>query len=195
MAEVINLGSIQAPYWENTVTLKANEILKIDYATDSFHLLDVSDNSALRVSFGGSMIETPFTAGMGYQVPTPFQFVQLHNVSNSTITAHFAVGIGKIRDSRLTVSGNVNTIISGNTGFSVVSAGTLTGAHSHGIPANSEVSFMVTSGNITLTANYGNITISGMVLSAGETWQTTIATSGTIAVTGTGTYNYAIGSY
>lgn len=195
MTQAINLGSSQAPYWEFTKVLAAHEIWKLDYVTDSFHLLDVSAQNALKVSFGGSMIETPFSAGMGYRLNEPVQFVQLHNESASSITVHFVVGIGNIRDDRLTVTGNVNTVINGNTGFSTINAGTATGAHNYSVPANSEVSLMVSAGSITVNYSAGNIAVTNMILSAGETWQTNIATSGTLAVTGSGTFNYQIGSY
>lgn len=193
--QIINLGSTQAPYWEFTKTLKAGEIWKLDYVTDSFHLLDVSALNALFVSFGGSMIETPFSAGMGYKLTEPVQFIQLYNRSAGAITVHFAVGIGNIRDDRLTISGNVNTVINGNTGFSTISAGSATGAHNYTVPANSQVSLMVTNDSITVNYNSGNVAISNMVLPDGAIWQTTIATAGTLAITGNGSYNYEIGSY
>lgn len=191
----INLGSTQAPYWEFTKTLAAGEIWKLDYVTDSFHLLEVSALNALFVSFGGSMIETPFSAGMGYKLTEPVQFIQLYNRSAGAITVHFAVGIGNIRDDRLTISGNVNTVINGNTGFSKITAGSATGAHNYTVPANSEVSLMVTGNSITVNYSAGNVAITNMVLPEGSTWQTTIATAGTLAITGTGSYNYQIGSY
>ena len=195
MVQTINLGSSQAPYWEFTKTLAAHEVWKLDYVTDSFHLLKVSAQNALKVSFGGSMIETPFSAGMGYRLTEPVQFIQLHNESASAITVHFVVGIGNIRDDRLTVTGNVNTVINGNSGFSTVTAGSATGAHNYTVPANSEVSLMVTQDSITVNYSAGNIAITNMVLPEGSTWQTTLATSGTLAITGTGSYNYQIGSY
>lgn len=193
--QIINLGSTQAPYWEYTKVLAAGEIWKLDYVTDSFHLLEVSTANVLKVSFGGSMIETPFSAGMGYKLTEPVQFVQLYNTSNSSLTVKFAVGIGNIRDDRLTISGNVNVILNGNTGFSTISAGSATGAHNYTVPANCEVCLMVSQGSITVNYSAGNIAITNMVLSEGETWETTIATAGTLAITGSGTYNYQLGSY
>lgn len=195
MSELINLGSTQAPYWEYTKTLKAGEIWKIDYVTDSFHLLEVSQQDALKVSFGGSMIDTPFSAGMGYKLTQPVQFVQFHNTSNSALTIRFAVGIGNIRDDRLIVTGKVETVISGNNGFATLTAGSATGAHNYSVPANSQICLMVTQGNITVNYSAGNIAITNMVLPEGSTWDVWVKTDGTLAITGSGSFNYQIGSY
>lgn len=196
MAQTINLGSSQAPYWEYEKELDANEIWKLDYVTDSFHLLSTTTDNAVRVSFGGSMIETPFSAGMGYKLTEPVQFIQLQNITGSPVTVRFAVGVGNIRDDRLTVSGSVSTNITGAAGYSKMTAGTTSGNATFAYGSNADISFMATSGNITLNLTAGNISITGLTLPEGATWHTKLATAGTISVTATGaTFNYCIAEY
>ena len=190
MAQIINLGSTQAPYWERTVTIPAGEIFTLDYVTDSFHLLDVSTPDSVRVSFGGSMIETPFTSGMGYKLTEPVQFIQLQNITNSAVTAHFAVGIGNISDSRLTVSGTVFTLPA--SGFNTYTATSDTGASTTSYPANAQIDVICTSGSITLDNAAG---VSGLVLTAGMAWSVFLANAGTLTISGTGSYNISVGSY
>lgn len=190
MAQAINLGSSQAPYWERTVTIPAGEIWKLDYVTDTFNLLDVSTPNGIVVSFGGSMIETPFTAGMGYKLNEPVQFIQLQNVTNSSVTVTFAVGIGSIQDNRLTVSGTVFTQPA--SGFNTYTATSDTGASTTSYPANAQIDVICTSGTITLDNAAG---VSGLVLTAGMAWSVFLANAGTLTISGTGSYNISVGSY
>ena len=199
MAQAINLGSSQAPYWEYEKTLAANEVWKLDYVTDSFHLLSSSVNNAVRVSFGGSMIETPFTAGMGYRLNEPVQYIQLQNVTSSPVTVRFAVGIGAIRDDRLTVSGAVfvqtDTGVSLATrpmGFATYTATSGTGASSLPYVANTQIDVLCTSGTITLDNAAG---ITALVLSAGQSWSACLGVAGTLSITGTGSWNISAGSW
>lgn len=196
MVEVINLGSTQAPYWEYTKTLAPNEHFKLNYVTDCFHLLEVSAPDVLKVSFGGTMIQTPFTAGIGYRLNEPVEFVELWNTSNNNLTVKFAVGIGDIKDSRLTVSGTVNNNIVGFNGYTKVTAGTSTASTSYTYGANADISFMVTAGDITINISAGNIAVNNLNLPEGSSWNIKLATAGTITVTSnSGTYNYQIAEF
>ena len=193
MVELINLGSTQAPYWEFTKTLQPNEHYKHNYVTDSFQLLDVSDANALRVSFGGSIIETYFTAGMGYRMTQPVEFVELWNDSANAITVHFVVGIGEIKDNRLTVSG---TVITQSNGWRVATGGTSTATQSLTV-GNGLFDIMVTAGSVTVNITGTNYNISGLVLPEGASWNINLLDSATAVVTPAAgsSYNYMICQY
>lgn len=199
MAQNINLGSSQAPYWEFTKTLAANEIWKLDYVTDSFHLLSTTVDNAVRVSFGGSMIETPFSAGMGYKLTEPVEFIQLQNVTGSPVTVHFAVGIGNIRDDRLTVAGTV-FVQTGNgesvdtkpAPFKTFTATSGTGGTTLPYAAGNQIDVVCTSGSITLDNAAG---ITALVLNDGQTFSVCLANAGTLTVTGSGSWNISCGGW
>lgn len=186
--QTINLGSTQAPYWEFTKTLAANEHYKLDYVTDSFQLLEVSTPNVLKVNFGGTVIQTPFTAGMGYRLTEPVQFVELWNDSANSLTVHFVVGIGDIKDNRLTVSG---TVITQKTGFSTITGGTESTTQTY-TAGNGEFSLLVTAGSVSVSVTGGNYNISGLVLPEGSSWKMEVAESATVVVTpaASSTFNY-----
>ena len=103
----INLGSVQSPYLEQIITLPAGAVQKFDYVHNCFSLLDSTDK--LNLTFGGAAVESVFTSGMYYELDKPVPYVTLYNRNASPITIHFALGIGVIKDNRLTVSGTVTT--------------------------------------------------------------------------------------
>ena len=193
VAQIINLGSTQAPYWELTETLAAGERRKINYVTDSFHLLDVSAPNALKVSFGGSMIDTPFTSGLGYHLTEPVEFIELYNASGASLTVHFAIGIGDIKDNRLTVSGTVLTQL---VGYSKLIGGTKSTTETF-TAGNGMFDIMVTAGSVTISVTGGNYNVSGMVLPEGASWNVDLSDSASITVTpaASSTYNYTIAQY
>lgn len=105
----INTGSVWAPYQEFTYTIPAGSYHQVNYVTDNFVLLEVSANGALEINFGGAMNQTNFTAGIQYRLTEPVAFVQLHNKSDSILTVHFALGVGEVKDNRLSLVGQINT--------------------------------------------------------------------------------------
>lgn len=116
---VINTGSVWAPYQEFTRTIPAGSYDRINYVTDNFVLLEVSANNALEVNFGGAVNQTNFTAGIQYKLTEPVPYIQLHNASNSPLVVHFAVGVGDVRDNRLTLANSQLTISETYTSFQV----------------------------------------------------------------------------
>lgn len=198
MAGNINLGSVQAPYWEQTIMLNPHERRKIEYVTDNFQLISASLPNALRVNFGGSMIDTPFRAGMGYRLPKPVQFVEIWNDNDVDLTVDFVLGIGQIQDNRLNVSGQVDTIATPR-GFSAIKGGksSTSSTFAQNIPANSLVAVSCISGeiNVEVTSN-GYV---GLInLSPGNSFEIPLASSGVlgvISVNGTAEFNWLIGSY
>ena len=191
--QLINLGSTQAPYWEYEKTLAPNEHFKLNYVTDSFQLLAASADDALRVSFGGTMIQTSFTAGMGYKLTEPVEFVELWNDSAVSLTVRFVVGIGDIKDNRLTVSGNVLTQ---QVGWRMATGGTSTTTQNL-TAGNGMFDIMVTAGSVTVDITGTNYTISGLVLPEGASWNINLLDSATVTFTpaASSSYNYIITQY
>lgn len=185
--QLINLGSTQAPYWEVEKTITAGQRVRIDYVTDLFQLLYASQQSALRVSFGGSQVDTHFSAGMGYRLSEPVQFIELFNDSINTLTVRFVLGIGEVRDSRLTVSGIVNTD-DGRFNINKITGETETGQDSFQIDGRADVSISVLTGNVIINVNdlAGLYAINNVELAAGgilefsvNSYQTVVDISGT----------------
>lgn len=105
----INTGSVWAPYQEFTYTVPAGSYQRVNYVTDNFVLLETSANGALEVNFGGAMNQTNFTTGIQYRLTEAVPYVQLHNSSDSPLTVHFALGVGEVKDNRLSLVGQINT--------------------------------------------------------------------------------------
>ena len=105
----INTGSVWAPYQEFTYTIPAGQYQRVNYVTDNFVLLETTANNALEVNFGGAMNQTNFTTGVQYHLESVVPYVQLYNKSNSAVTVHFALGVGDVRDNRLSLTGTINT--------------------------------------------------------------------------------------
>lgn len=192
----INLGSTQAPYWEQVIELKPNEIKKIQYVTDNFQLLEASTPNALKVSFGGSMIQTPFSAGMGYRLTEPVQFIELWNNSDVYLKVDFVIGIGEIKDNRLTISGQIQTVTQ-NKMFAKISAGTInvSNTYNYTLSAGNSVSLCVTSGELTFNANSNGINFNNLILSGGQSLDFTTANDLMLTITGSGSFNYFVGEY
>ena len=198
--EVITLGSVQAPYLEQTLTIPANGTRKFDYAYDSFNLLDANIPDVLEVTFGGAAVQSKFAAGMAFKLSEPVSYIQFYNKDASNpVTIHFALAIGEIKDNRLTVSGNVQVLpaVGGvfpakTAGFTNYQAGSNTGASTLPYDADSQIDFLCTSGTITLDNAAG---VSGLILTAGQSWSACLADAGTMTISGTGSYNFSVGDW
>lgn len=105
----INTGSVWAPYQEFFYTIPAGQYQRVNYVTDNFVLLETTANNALEVNFGGAMNQTNFTAGVQYRLESVVPYVQLYNKSASPVTVHFALGVGDVRDNRLSLVGAITT--------------------------------------------------------------------------------------
>lgn len=105
----INTGSVWAPYQEFTYTIAAGQYQRVNYVTDNFVLLETTANNSLEVNFGGAMNQTNFTTGVQYKLQSVVPYVQLYNKGASAITVHFALGVGEVRDNRLSLVGTVIT--------------------------------------------------------------------------------------
>lgn len=105
---VINTGSVWAPYQEFTYTLAAGEYHRVNYVTDNFVLLETTASNSLEVNFGGAMNQTNFTTGVQYKLQSVVPYIQLYNKGNTAVTVHFALGVGEVRDNRLSLVGMAN---------------------------------------------------------------------------------------
>lgn len=105
----INTGSVWAPYQEFFYTIPAGQYQRVNYVTDNFVLLETTANNALEVNFGGAMNQTNFTAGVQYKLESVVPYIQLYNKSASPVTVHFALGVGDVRDNRLSLVGSITT--------------------------------------------------------------------------------------
>lgn len=194
MAQEINLGSVQAPYWEDTITIEPQGTEIRYYNYDSFNLLQASIPGVLQVTFGGAAVQSKYSAGMGFKLSQPVSYIQFFNTSDSPLTIHYSLAIGGITDNRLTVSGTVNTMTAMQA-FSNVQAGSMTAPQSLEYSNNSVVALVCTSGTITVNISASGVAVNNLVLSAGQAWEMPIVTGGTIEITGTGQFNYSIAGY
>lgn len=189
--QVINLGSVQAPYFEQELIIPANQSVIINYAFESFQLLEASLQDTLEVTFGGAGVQSKFSAGMGYKLTEPVQYVQLFNTSSTQqITIRFALALGDIADNRLNISGTVNTSTilkqASTVTWATVNASSST---TYSIPGNSNISILVTSGTVTmnLSGNSGN----GITLSTGQSVEFSTVNAQTLTLNG-GTVNIQV---
>lgn len=104
----INAGTVWAPYQEFTYTIPAGQYQRVNYVTDNFVLLETTANNSLEVNFGGAMNQTNFTTGVQYRLTEAVPYIQLYNKGNSAVTVHFALGVGEVRDNRLSLVGMAN---------------------------------------------------------------------------------------
>ncbi len=192
--ENINLGAVQAPYLQRTLTIAPGGIATERYVFDSFNLLSASVDNVLEVTFGGAAVQSRFSGGMGYKLSAPVSYVQLFNTGDVPLEVTFALGIGAITDNRLTVSGTVNTSTK-LAGYSHVRAGSLIAPQTLDYDNNSVVALVCTAGTITINIAAAGVAVTDLTLSTGQSWEMPIVTGGSIEVTGTGQFNYSIAGY
>lgn len=175
---LINLGSVQAPYQEFIYTIPAGGSQKVDYVYESFNLLEASAPGVLKCNFGGAVNETLFSAGMGYKMTQPVEFLMLFNTSNAPLTVHFSLAIGNIYDNRLTVSGVVYTAPAQFSGLTcqqlTITSGTATA------PAGAKVTLQNTGANVMYIGGTGT---DGLQLEPGGSYE--YSSSSTITIYGT----------
>lgn len=200
MAENINLGAVQAPYWEHIITLQPGETRKIDYVYDSFNLLSASINNVLEVTFGGAAVQSKFSAGMGFKLSQPVGYIQFFNTSNQELTIDFSLAIGSITDNRLTVSGVVDMravepVSIRPDKFTNYAAGHATAPTPFTWQAKAEVRLVVVSGTIVLNYQAADVQITDLNLTSGMVWGTYFENAGSMGITGDGVFIWEVGVY
>ncbi len=200
MAENINLGAVQAPYWEHQITLKPHETRVVSYIYDSFNLLYASINNVLNVTFGGAAVQSKFSAGMGFKLSQPVYYIQFFNTSDQDLTIDFSLAIGGITDNRLTVSGIVDMravepVSIRPDKFTNYAAGKGTAPTPLTWQAKAEVRVVVVSGTIVLNYQAADVQITDLTLTSGMVWGTYFENAGSIDITGDGVFNWEVGVY
>ena len=189
--KLINTGRQQSSYKEFKITLAAGEVYPLNNPFNYFRCLESSDN--FNVAWSANQSDTVFRQGLCVKFDDVIPYAQLVNPHAAAITVTVGVGIGDIDDDRLIVDGSGVTF--SQAPFTTFNAGSATGATNLTIPDGAEVSLVCTSGSITVNYSETGATITNMVMSDGMTFDTWLASGGTLAITGTGSFNYAIGSY
>lgn len=194
MVQSINMGSVQAPYIEQTLTIQPGQTEIVRYVFDSFNLLFASIPDALEITFGGAAVQSRFSGGMGYKLTEPVSYIQFFNTASNPIEIRYSLAIGGVTDNRLTVSGVINTQTELQA-YATVKAGSLTAPQSLPYDNNSVVSLACTSGTITVNIAAAGVEVDALTIPAGQVWEAPIVTGGTIEITGTGKFNYTIAGY
>lgn len=114
MLDVIEIGSLQAPYKEFTITIPANGNKKLNYLHSTIEVIEASSQN-FTVSLGGAE-ETTLQVGICYRYQRArsgnqgaLPYVNFINRTNAAITLKVAFGAGEIWDHRqignVTISG------------------------------------------------------------------------------------------
>lgn len=198
----INLGSVQAPYWQEELTIPAKSTHITRYVFNSFNLLSASIPDVLEVTFGGAAVQSRFSAGMGYKLSDPVSYIQFFNTSDQDITIKFSLAIGDITDNRLTVSGTV--FVAQQTGdifnvqqmpWAIYSATSAVAPVSIPVSGAQKISILCTSGSVTISGSFGGVNISNLTLAAGQAWEDFLSGSGNLEISGSGSVNYSVAGY
>ena len=103
----INGGRIQSSYKEFTVVLPANGIYTLNNPYNFCRCL--SSTGRFKVAWSSNQMDTDFEGGLQAKFDSILPYVQLFNPTETTITLRLGLGVGDFDDSRLTVSGTVQT--------------------------------------------------------------------------------------
>ena len=104
----INNGRQQSAYKEFKITLQPQEVYTLNNPFDYFRCLEAT--LPFNIAWSTNQMDTNFEAGLGIKFDDVIPYAQLFNPNNQPITIKVGVGIGYFDDSRLTVSGNVQTL-------------------------------------------------------------------------------------
>lgn len=193
MAELkqINTGRQQSSYKEFTITLQPGQVYTLNNPFNYFRCLEASAD--FQVAWSANQADTNFRKGLCIKFDDVIPYAMLINPNASAITLSVGVGIGDIDDDRLNLPNTGITM--SQTPFTNFTAGSATGATNLTIPDGAQICLVATSGNITVNYSATGISITNMALLEGMTFDTWVAKGGTLAITGTGSFNYSIGSY
>lgn len=103
----INGGRIQSSYKEFTVVLPANGIYTLNNPYNFCRCL--SSTGRFKVAWSSNQMDTDFEGGLQAKFDSILPYVQLFNPTETPITLRLGLGVGDFDDSRLTVSGTVQT--------------------------------------------------------------------------------------
>lgn len=104
---VINGGRQQSSYKEFNIYLKAGETYTLNNPFNFFRCLSSTGN--FKVAWSSNQMETDFYEGLQAHFATVLPYVQFFNPSSAPITLKVGLGIGDFDDSRLSITGAVQT--------------------------------------------------------------------------------------
>lgn len=144
-------GTPQNAYREFTYVVPAGTRQRIFYSTTYFRIMSLTLNT-LSVNFAGTTDTTIVGAGIGIKMKAAVPYVDLINTGGADLTVTVALGCVEINDSRLNLTGSVNSVIVSGATLVTVADVTLT----HGVATK------IITGN----ANNKSVIISNLLASA-----------------------------
>lgn len=110
MNNLINLGTITAPYREFNFAVAAGAIYNLRYDHQIIEILENNLPNDITVCFGGSGGFTELQTGIAYKYPEEniVPYVQFKNNGATTAQLKVALASGQIIDNRLVLSGTIN---------------------------------------------------------------------------------------
>lgn len=103
----IDNGRQQSSYQEFTITIDAGGSYILNNPFNYFRCLEA--NQPFKVAWSTNNGQTNFQAGLGVKFDQVIPYVQIFNPSGAPLVVSIGVGIGYFDDSRLSVSGTVQT--------------------------------------------------------------------------------------
>lgn len=145
----INTGRQQSSFKYFTISLAANQVYDLPNPLNCVRCYDATAN--FQVAWSSNADFTDFGEGMMVKFDgEPISTVKLYNPNNFAITIKIGVGIGTFEDSRLSVSGNIQTVQGAYYQFSAqtltIASGTVTAPSGHNILQNTGSNVMYLGG-------------------------------------------------
>lgn len=183
----INNGRQQSSYKEFTIELPAHGIYTLNNPFNYFRCL--SSNQKFKVAWSTNQMDTVFEAGLGIKFDSVIPYAQIFNDSESPLVVSVGVGIGYFDDSRLNVSGTVQTQPAQYANFTA-STVTIGEGGSTEIPAAGKIILQNTSDNVVYIGGTGT---DGLQLQPQGTFEYSLTDP--LTVYGTNGTTLAIGSF
>lgn len=184
--KIINTGRQQSSYKEFAITLPAGGIYTLNNPFNYFRCLEASN--AFKVAWSANQMDTDFEAGLGINFDDVIPYAQIFNPTAAPITIRIGCGIGYFDDSRLTVSGTVQTIPASYSAFQATTVAISSGKAD--IPVSNHTIIQNTGSNIMYIGGTGT---DGLQLEVGGTFE--FSCSAVVTVWGTNGDTIAIGSF
>lgn len=183
----INNGRQQSSYREFTIELPANGVYTLNNPFNYFRCL--SANQKFKVAWSTNQMDTVFESGLGIRFDTIIPYAQIFNDSEAPLVLSVGVGIGYFDDSRLTVTGTVQTQPAQYASFTV-SAITIGEGGSAEIPAAQKVIIQNTGDNVVYIGGTGT---DGLQLQSQGTFEYSLGVP--LVVYGTNGQTISVGSF
>lgn len=145
----INTGRQQSSFKYFTISLAANQVYDLPNPFNCFRCYDATAN--FQIAWNTNDGFTDFGEGMMVKFESdPINGVKLYNPNNFAIVIKVGMGIGTFEDSRLSVSGNIQTVQGAYYQFTAqtltIASGTTTAPSGHNILQNTGSNVMYLGG-------------------------------------------------